>query len=62
MPTERKIFFKNIDKGFYHAISRCHPKMYYIRRLKYLLRKDKNRPGGAAEVKIDMYDMTYKKL
>lgn len=39
MPTERKIFFKNIDKGFYHAIARCHPKMYYIRRLKYILHK-----------------------
>ena len=60
MPTERKIFFKNIDKGFYHAISRCHPKMYYIRRLKYILHKAKIIRGGAAEIKIDMYDMTYK--
>lgn len=41
MPPERKIFFKSIDKGFDHAISRCHPKMYYIRRLKYILYKAK---------------------
>lgn len=60
MPTERKIFFKNIDKGFYYAISRCHPKMYYIRRLKYILHKAKIIRGGAVEIKIDMYDMTYK--
>lgn len=59
MPTERKIFFKNIDKGFYYAISRCHPKMYYIRRLKYILHKAKI-IRGAVEIKIDMYDMTYK--
>lgn len=42
MPTERKIFFRNIDKGFYRAIARCHPKMYFIRRLKYILHKAKN--------------------
>lgn len=46
MPTERKIFFKNIDKGFNYAISRCHPKMYYIRRLKYILHKAKIIRGG----------------
>ena len=49
MPTERKIFFKNIDKGFYYAISRCHPKMYYIRRLKYILHKAKIIRGGSRD-------------
>lgn len=59
MPPERKIFFKNIDKGFNRAIARCHPKMYYIRRLKYFVNTIKFR-GGSREVKIDMYDITYK--
>lgn len=45
MPKERKIFFKNIDKGFYRAIARCHPKMYYIRQLKYILHKMRNFRG-----------------
>ena len=58
MPPERKIFFKNIDKGFNRAIARCHPKMYYIRQLKYFLNTIKFSGGG--EVKIDMYDITYK--
>lgn len=49
MPTERKIFFKNIDKGFNYAISRCHPKMYYIRRLKYILHKAKIIRGGSRD-------------
>ena len=61
MPTERKIFFKNINKGFYHAISRCHPKMYYIRRMKYILHKAKIIRGRPTEAKNDMFDMTYKK-
>ena len=58
MPPERKIFFKNIDKGFNRAIARCHPNMYYIRKLKYFLNTIKFSGGG--EVKIDMYDITYK--
>ena len=61
MPTERKIFFKNIDKGFYHAIAKCHPKMYYIRRLKYMLQRIRLIFRGGYDTIIDMYDITYKK-
>ena len=52
MPEERKIFFANINRGFAKAIARCHPKMYYIRRLKWIFSKIKM---GGARV-IDTYD------
>lgn len=39
MPVERKIFFTNIDRGFNKAIAKCYPKIYYGRRLRWIIRK-----------------------
>lgn len=45
-PEKRELFFANIDKGFYRAISKCYPKMYYKRRLKSILNTLKFSGGG----------------
>lgn len=46
-PETRKIFFANLDKGFYKAISKCSPKAYYKLKLKEILIKLKVIRGGA---------------
>ena len=46
MPEKRDLFFENIDKGFYRAIAKCYPKMYYKRRLKSVLNTLKSFGGG----------------
>lgn len=58
MPEKRELFFENIDKGFYRAIAKCYPKMYYKRRLKSILNTLKSFGGGQNAVSI--YDLSYK--
>lgn len=40
-PKSREVFFANLDKGFYRAISKCSPKVYYKQKLKEFLLKHK---------------------
>ena len=45
-PKTRGIFFENLSKGFYKAISKSSPKEYYKQKLKEKLIKFKNLRGG----------------
>lgn len=45
-PENRGIFFENVDKGFYKAISKSAPKIYYKQKLKEKLIKLKIIRGG----------------
>ena len=46
VPEMRGIFFANLGKGFYKAVSKCAPKVYYKQRLKEQLIKLKIIRGG----------------
>ena len=45
-PKTRESFFENLDKGFYKAVSKCAPKVYYKQKLKESLIKLKIIRGG----------------
>ena len=55
-PDMRKIFFANLDKGFYRAVSKCVPKLYYKLKLKEILIKLKIIRGGT---KLIEYKISY---
>ena len=46
-PETREVFFGNLGKGFYKAVSKCAPKVYYKQKLKENLIKLKIIRGGA---------------
>lgn len=49
-PETRESFFENLDKGFYKAVSKCAPKVYYKQKLKESLIKLKIIRGGANRI------------
>ena len=48
-PETRGSFFENLDKGFYKAVLKCAPKVYYKQKLKECLIKLKIIRGGQTE-------------
>ena len=48
-PKTRESFFENLDKGFYKAVSKCAPKVYYKQKLKESLIKLKIIRGGGGK-------------
>ena len=49
-PETRGSFFENLDKGFYKAVLKCAPKVYYKQKLKECLIKLKIIRGGANRI------------